>query len=215
MYYLVRPKMTYKLRNEMYQQGVKEGWGEYTSLTFVFPKSGQGDAMYRSLQKIVKKSGSNDITNVNYDDLSVYRYYFEKELTVFTLLGQLCEALFIISIICIVLTVYSSVSLETRGRQKEVAIRKVNGAKKRDIMIMFARPYIKMMSISLSITLIMWIIVLVLITNYEGWNWEGFLAMFGVYLASILVIAIVTGLSIWQKIYKISHVNPSEIIQNS
>ena len=48
----------------------------------------------------------------------------------------------VISIIITLLGVYSSITLDTERRQKEVAIRKVNGADDPQIILMFARLYI-------------------------------------------------------------------------
>ena len=48
----------------------------------------------------------------------------------------------IVSIILTLLGVYSSITLDTERRQKEVAIRKVNGAGVSQIILLFARLYI-------------------------------------------------------------------------
>ena len=47
----------------------------------------------------------------------------------------------IICILLVILSVTSSVSADTNVRRKEVAMRKINGAKARDIMTLFIKPY--------------------------------------------------------------------------
>ncbi|MBQ8442740.1 MAG: ABC transporter permease, partial [Bacteroides sp.] len=47
-----------------------------------------------------------------------------------------------VSLILVVLSIYSAISIDTVGRQKEIAIRKINGATGRDIASLFAKPYV-------------------------------------------------------------------------
>ncbi len=54
----------------------------------------------------------------------------------------------IVSIIITLLGVYSSITLDTERRQKEVAIRKVNGAGMSHIIWLFARLYITLLMVT-------------------------------------------------------------------
>ena len=121
----------------------------------------------------------------------------------------------VISLLCIIITVYSSIALETRGRQKEVAIRKVNGAKTWDIVKMFSRYYVKTLSISFCIGLFLPVLVCIAIISATSTNetLEIISVFGGLYCLAILVIALVTLLTVWQKIYKISHINPALLIK--
>ena len=58
----------------------------------------------------------------------------------------------IVSIIITLLGVYSSITLDTERRQKEVAIRKVNGAGIRSIIWLFARLYLILLMVTAAIT---------------------------------------------------------------
>ena len=100
-------------------------------------------------------------------------------------------------------------SLETRGGQKEVAIRKVNGAKVRDIILQFSRPYIKSLVWAFVINLVCGLVFIFL--GIFQINWECVIFDVGIFL----FISLVTFLTIWQKIYKVAKTNPAEIIQNS
>lgn len=55
----------------------------------------------------------------------------------------------IVSLIICTMSIFSTIALDTRARRKEVAIRRVNGAKSRDIYRMFGRVYFIMIVISL------------------------------------------------------------------
>lgn len=116
-------------------------------------------------------------------------------------------------LICLILTVYSSIALETRGRQKEVAIRKVNGAKTKDIIKMFSRTYIKTLSISFFLGLIFPIVWNCWISPLNMIKFSSLIPVLVIYCVSFLIIALVTFLTVWQKIYKISHINPALLIK--
>ena len=53
----------------------------------------------------------------------------------------------ICAIICL-MGIWSSISLDTRSRQKEVAIRKVHGAKRKDIILLFGRLYLWLIAVA-------------------------------------------------------------------
>ena len=201
-YYMVRPRLTYSDLQSIIQQAIKDSTIYYWSV-IAFPKDGKKAEMLDEIK---------ELTNC-YDDRcynSVYVTFF-KNLMFIDLLQQLCLVLFFISIVSIVLTVYSSISLETRGRQKEVAIRKVNGAKMRDIILHFSRPYIK----TLGLAFVMYLICMLLIARllYVPYHICGDIIYYvGIFL---FISSLVTFLTIWQKIYKVAKTNPAEIIQNS
>ena len=121
--------------------------------------------------------------------------------------------LIVTCLICIILTVYSSIALETRGRQKEVAIRKVNGAKTKDIIKMFSRTYVKTLSISFFLGLIFPIIWHFGIVEMYIVRFTHLQPVLVIYCVSFLIITLVTILTVWQKIYKISHINPALLIK--
>ncbi|MCQ2214117.1 MAG: ABC transporter permease [Bacteroidaceae bacterium] len=137
-----------------------------------------------------------------------------KEYKVYQVIGQLCFLLVAVSILCIILTVYSSVSLETRGRQKEIAIRKVNGAKTKDIIRLFSRHYVRTLAIAFILAFIIGITIIVAISIAAG-DWpelEIWLYSIAFYLTSIIIVTIVTTLTVGQKIYKVAKTNAAEYL---
>ena len=118
----------------------------------------------------------------------------------------------IISLLVVVLSIYSSISLDAATRQKDVAIRKINGARKKDIFKHFISPYI----ITYAVT---FVVVYPLMINffrlYSSANKEIFNAGYiAIHSITVLVgtIALLTIIS-WHKIKSIMSVNPAEVIR--
>ena len=139
-----------------------------------------------------------------------------KEFELYKVIGQLCFILVAVSILCIILTVYSSVSLETRGRQKEIAIRKVNGAKTKDIIRLFSRYYIRTMAVAFALVLGVGLALIVAISiadnnwpNLEDWFYFA-LAYFG----AAAIVVLITALTVGQKIMKVAKTNAAEYLAN-
>lgn len=131
------------------------------------------------------------------------------------IIGQLCTLLFLISILCIVLTVYSSASLETRGRQKEIAIRKVNGAKTWDIVKLMSRHYVRTL---LRAFILAYIVGLTIILTYaHDYNDIGQIISVCtlIWFVSIAVITSVTAITVGFKIYKVARTNAAEYLGNN
>lgn len=147
--------------------------------------------------------------------------FYDMWLVEFKIIDFITQLMYLLTIVCltsIVLTVYSSISLETRGKRKEVAIRKVNGAKVRDIVMLFSRYYIVTLSISFAFAALVGLIVLVGISMSAEMSWpdlDDFLCVIlPPFLFSIVVITTVTIATVWQKISKIAHVSPAETFIN-
>ena len=114
-----------------------------------------------------------------------------------------------ISILVVVLSIYSAISMDTVSRQKEVAIRKINGATPKVIAWMFGRTYIiTYLIVFIFLYLIVRPILIMMLGNqFEfvyRWDWAVLL-----FLGMALLIFLVTAFKIWQ----IMHVNPATIIK--
>lgn len=116
----------------------------------------------------------------------------------------------IVSILLLILSIYSGISMDVVNRQKEVAIRKINGATPKVIALLFGKIYL---IIYLSVFVIIYPLVrLVLIgiaqksslKSIYSWNW-GILLFFTMALLIFLVTA--------YKIYKIMHLNPASVLK--
>ena len=117
----------------------------------------------------------------------------------------------VISIIITLLGVYSSITLDTERRQKEVAIRKVNGADVPQIILLFAHLYIILLLCSAIIAFPLVYVVLML--------WKQMYTVFfdcGLlfWLCIFLIVTFITGFTILFRILRIARSNPAEIIKN-
>lgn len=179
----------------------------------VKPRNNDWGAAIKAMDELQHKMYPSLGADIHYGATIAYDAWF-KELKILNYIMELTSILTLVSLICIVMTVFSSISLETRGRQKDVAIRKVNGAKIRDIVMLFGRYYIVTISISSLIALLI-VVVLIICISIIGREWpdaEWTLYLCLSFLSSIAVITGVTVATVWQKIYRISHTNPSEIV---
>ncbi len=118
------------------------------------------------------------------------------------------------SIVCLVFTllgVYSAITLDTERRQKEVAIRKVNGAGLKEIILLFARLYLWVLGISFAVAApIIYLILLLWKRMYLVFFDDGIL-----YWGSILLgVTAITALTVIFRILKIACINPAIIIKS-
>lgn len=123
-------------------------WDEAGFMQYLLiPKPGKGASLERSVDETVRLLEPELINKVvsNYRErISPLTGFIEAVKGAGLILG--CVSLLICA-----MGIFSTVALDTRARRKEVAIRKVNGAKSRDIYRMFGKVYVVMISVSLFI----------------------------------------------------------------
>ena len=118
------------------------------------------------------------------------------------------------SIVCLIITllgVYSAITLDTERRQKEVAIRKVNGAGLKEIIALFARLYIWLLGISAIFAFpIVFVILQMWKQMYLVFFSDGILYWGGI----LLGVTGITALTVIFRILKIARINPAKIIKS-
>ena len=115
----------------------------------------------------------------------------------------------IVSLILVVLSVYSAISIDTVGRQKEIAIRKINGATSRNIASLFAKPYVVVYLLSFVFVYPLLRLFLIELTQGQAnvayqWGWG-----IGLFFGFALLLLIITV----HKIRRIMYINPATIIE--
>lgn len=125
------------------------------------------------------------------------------------ILSYAIMALSVISLIIVSLSIYSAISMDTVSRQKEVAIRKINGATPKIIAWMFGRIYIILYLITFMSVYPLLRLLIIHITEGESesayrWDWP-----IGLFIGMGAFIFMVTAF----KIYRIMHINPASIIK--
>ena len=136
--------------------------------------------------------------------------YYDELLYSEQLLSRLLS---IVAAVCMVISafgVFSMISLSSERRQKEIAIRKVNGAKRWNIYRIFAKEYLWQLIIASAIAFpvgyaIMrhWLDNYVKQTAISWWVYAGIFAT---------TACIVFGCIAW-RIWKVARVNPAEVIK--
>lgn len=114
--------------------------------------------------------------------------------------------LLILGLTCLILCIsgiYSTAALDTRARRKEMAIRKINGAKAKDIAMLFVKSYIWILIPAILLSSLLTIAIIV----EEDINAPYSLFFIGIGISLICIIA-----TLAYHIRQIMQENPSEII---
>ena len=139
-----------------------------------------------------------------YNEEETYNSYLRSE-------DMLTRLLSFASIVCVFIAVfgiYSLVTLTCEQRRKEIAIRKVNGAKVKDILFMFFREYLTMLAASALIAFpVTYAIVKQWIQGYIRQMELNIWPFIGVFMGLLLVVII----SIYWRVWKAANENPAEV----
>ncbi|MDY3253728.1 MAG: ABC transporter permease, partial [Prevotella sp.] len=115
----------------------------------------------------------------------------------------------IVSLIVCAMGIYSSVALDTRGRRKEMAIRKINGAKARNIALIFGKTYV----IAIALASVINIPAAFMIADiFGGSSDEPQQSAIISLLLGILIVAAVTFVIVFRHIRSAMKVNPANEI---
>lgn len=172
----------------------------------LIPKPGRHESLKRGVEAVAQR-----LQNTSSNLLSRFSDYF-YELRLIESFATVGWILGTVSLILCAMSIYSSISLDTRGRRKEVAIRKVNGAKSRDIYSLFGRTYVIVTSIALVTTMPVLMLIGIVLNEQipnQGYGDVPVIAMCaGGALTVILMVALIVG---WH-IHMTMRTNPAESI---
>lgn len=129
------------------------------------------------------------------------------------LMSELFMLLSVISLIITVLGIYSAITLDTYSRQKEVAIRKINGAGPRVIALLFGKLYIRLLVIAAIPSLaIVYIFLRKMISKKVVISAE-WLNNPVLWLSIIFLTTTIVFITVAYRIWLISRLNPAEVIK--
>ena len=118
----------------------------------------------------------------------------------------------ILSAICALICfmgIWSTIALDTRSRQKEVALRKIHGAKRRDIALLFGRLYLWLIGVASIIT----IPVGILFNQFlQDWSRQESISPVMPILLGIILTSLVILLVVSLHVRTVMRQNPAEII---
>lgn len=129
-----------------------------------------------------------------------------------TMTRNIILVLTIISLSITLLGVYSSISTDTQRRQREVAIRKVNGAVFKDIIWLFGKLYCKLLIIASCIAIpLLWLFAQTITQNFiVQLNYNNPL----LWISVIGLIGMFVTLTISYRLYRIARINPANVIKS-
>ena len=175
------------------------------SILFKF-KEGTWNECREAIEKLHKEEFPHAYLRL-FSEEEEYGKYLRSE-------DALMKLLSFVSLVCVLISVFgifSLVTLSCEQRQKEIAIRKVNGAQIRHILQMFFREYFLLLIIAAVIAFPMgyvvmrqWIETYVRQTAINGW----------VYVGIFVVVAVIILLCIIWCVWKAARQNPAEVIKN-
>jgi len=126
-------------------------------------------------------------------------------------LGRLLAIVTLVAMLIAVFGVYSIITLACRQRRKEIALRKVHGAKLRDILGMFVREYGIILVISSAVAFVIGYLIM------HGWLEQyvrritvGPVFYLGIFVATALLIALSVGSRVWRT----ARENPADVIKS-
>ena len=208
-FWMIEPDITWQDKDNLKEL---RAYSHDTDYYLIFPKDGKYGKVEDALTDLWREAQPGNMNEVPVDNL--YEEWF-KGIRMLELMRELCFLLVIVSILCIVASVYSAISLESRGRQKEVALRKIHGAHSWDIMRLFGKYYLRLLLISGIIVGILSIAFIIIFATFaldgiESKDWM--MILFYLFLSILLVVA-VTLLTISHKIWKVSKIHPAEVVK--
>lgn len=180
------------------------------------------EAMQNSDYIMVPKKGRYDELNAEANALVNRMYPAVRKSIVHNMRDNMCIDAFIldcmrsiamilsiVSLIVCAMGIYSSVALDTRGRRKEMAIRKINGAKTRNIALIFGKTYI----IAIALASVINIPAAFMIADiFGGSSDEPQQSAIVSLLLGILIVAAVTFVIVFRHIRSAMKVNPANEI---
>lgn len=130
------------------------------------------------------------------------------------LMSNMFTLLSVISLIITILGIYSAITLDTHSRQKEVAIRKINGAGPRVIALLFGKLYIRLLIIAAIPSLAIVYLFLHALTDSEAVISPGWLNNPLIWLEIIFLTTTIVCVTVAYRIWLISRLNPAKVIKS-
>lgn len=209
-FWIVDEDVEYR-KEENYHLGITNE----TTNFLVFIKNGK----YAKFHESVEKTFTEEVPGLKHRVNALFiTSLYDLHFIVFRMVDMICSLcliIVIVSIICIVASVYSAISLECRGREKEVALRKIHGAHPRHIVRLFGAYYLRLLCIAALIVAVISSVPLAIFKVSVGNDipTKEWLIVIGGLVFSQLLISAITLTTIARKIYRVSRINPAEVIK--
>ncbi len=174
----------------------------------IFPKSGMEKEAKRDVQNAIREvlPSRIDLKTESFYDLEAFHYDVQNAMI------SIIYILSAISVLTTMAAIYAGVSLDTRRRRKEMALRKLNGADKKIIATIFMRTYIWIVGVAAIIALPLCYIIFDAFMQrfFEGIAISNLLPS---YLIGLLLLLAVTACTIAWKIRDIMKADPIDYLK--
>ncbi|MDE7345552.1 MAG: ABC transporter permease [Muribaculaceae bacterium] len=174
----------------------------------ITPKAGMENQVRQDIDDVIHEVFPSRI------DIKPKSFYQDKADN-YEVMKVMITMIYILSIISVVTTmaaVYAGVALDTRRRRKEMALRKLNGAGRKVIAMIFTRTYLWIIAVAALMALPLCFMVSdkVLQPIFLGFDSGNIIPA---YIVGLLLIMAVTALTIAWKIRDIMHADPIEYLK--
>lgn len=166
--------------------------GEYKEMQIAI------DRMIQKLEPAVVKPMSSNL-----------RDYMARSMFALEILQNIAWILAIVSLAICLISIFSTVMLDTQTRKKEVAIRKVNGALTKDITKLFGRTYLVITLIAMVFAVVAMLMFHIVLS--QTFDMVEINPAFPISLSVVIVIGFIAAIIACQ-VRKIMKVDPSEIL---
>ena len=156
------------------------------------------DRMIQKLEPAVVKPMSSNL-----------RDYMARSMFALEILQNIAWILAIVSLAICLISIFSTVMLDTQTRKKEVAIRKVNGALTKDITKLFGSTYLVITLIAMVFAVVAMLLFHIVLS--QMFNMVEINPIFPIILSVVIVVGFIAAIIACQ-VRKIMKVDPSEIL---
>ena len=176
------------------------------------PRKGEYDRMMRETNAVIEQMVPTIVQPMTHN----FHDYCSAALSVVNVMRFVSTILGVVSIVICAMSIYSTIALDTRSRRKEVAVRKVCGAKSGDIYRLFGRVYLLIVSMALLVALPVAVLFNDIMFSAEDLNDETLSGadmspLWPCLMGALLIVALIATIVSWH-IRCILRTNPSEII---
>ena len=194
------------MRTDIYSFIVIDPKNAYDAKHYILvAKPGEYKEMQIAVDRIIQKLEPAVVKPM----ASNLRDYMVLEMLALEILQNIAWILAIVSLAICLISIFSTVMLDTQTRKKEVAIRKVNGALTKDITKLFGRTYLVITLIAMVFAVVAMLLFHIVLS--QTFDMVEINPAFPISLSVVIVIGFIAAIIACQ-VRKIMKVDPSEIL---
>ena len=194
------------MRTDIYSFIVIDPKNAYDAKHYILvAKPGEYKEMQIAVDRIIQKLEPAVVKPM----ASNLRDYMVLEMLALEILQNIAWILAIVSLAICLISIFSTVMLDTQTRKKEVAIRKVNGALTKDITQLFGRTYLVITLIAMVFAVVAMLLFHIVLS--QMFNMVEINPIFPIILSVVIVVGFIAAIIACQ-VRKIMKVDPSEIL---